>query len=589
MHGGGDRGEEPAEEIGREAAAGDDFMFADDTFPSLPDFPCLSSPSSSTYSSSSTNSSSAYTNVASGGTGGGADGAAGEPASAGEGFGALEDIDQILDFASLSVPSWDSEPLFPDVGMMIEDAMSEPPHPVGDVPAGRGQGKAVLEGAGGEEGEACMDAPPAAAAGEDLSRFFMEWLKSNRESISAEDLRRIRLRRSTVDAAAARLGGGRQGTMQLLKLILTWVKNNHLQKKSPHGAMEERSHGHGGQLPSPGAVNADGYEFPAAGGQDMGGTSWAAMPYQQSPAYGGENTVSYPSGQQQYTFHHHRSCGTSSVVVNSQPFSPPAAGDMHAASGGNISWPRQYMQFPAAGESTGAASYPMPRVVPQAFASGFAGQYAMGGGGGGGHQRMLGVEASATKEARKKRMAKQRRLSCLQQQKRSQQLSLGQIQGAVLQQAEPSPRAAHSAPVTPSSGGPWGFWPSSSGQQIRNPLCKSNSSTPMLQVPSPEAPPPAARRAPSARQEESSQRAAASDKRQVPACTSLSSNRSENAHHCPETEHARAHESVRFAYGLISVPPEFLHSHQSDEHVCCFACRAAGRRTRTCGSCCRRC
>jgi hypothetical protein len=545
MHGGGDRGEE----IGGEAAAGDDFLFADDTFPSLPDFPCLSSPSSSTYSSS--NSSSAYTNAAPGGAGGGgADEAAGEPASAGEGFGALEGIDQILDFASLSVPSWDSEPLFPDVGMMIEDAMSAPPpHPVGDVPAGRGQGKAVLEGAGGEGEEACMDAP-AAAAGEDLSQFFMEWLKSNRESISAENLRGIRLRRSTVDAAAARLGGGRQGTMQLLKLILTWVKNNHLQKKSPRGAMQEGSHGHGGQLPSPG-----GYEFPAAGGQDMGGASWAAVPYQQAPAHGGENTVSYPSGQQHYTFHQ-QGCGTSSVVVNSQPFSPPAAGDMHAASGGDISWPQQYVQFPAAGASTGSAPYPMPRVVPQGFASGFAGQYAMGGGGGGAHhQRMPGVEVSATKEARKKRMAKQRSLSCLQQHQRSQQLGLGQIQGAV-PQPEPSPRAAHSAPVTPSSGGPWGFWPSSSGQQIRNPLCKSNSSTPMLQVPSPEA----AKRAPSARPEERSQRAAASDKRQVPACTSLSSsNRSENAQSLSRNG---TRESVRFAYGLIGVPPEFLHSHR---------------------------
>jgi hypothetical protein len=460
-HGAG-RGEQSAEKIG-----GDNFMFADDTFPSLPDFPCLSSQFSSTYSSSSSNSSSAYTNAA--GAGGGT-AAAGEQASGGEGFDALEDIDQILDFASLSsVPSWDSEPLFPDMGMMIEDAMSAPLHPVGDVPDGRGHGKAVLEGSGGEA--ACMD-----AAGDDLPRFFMEWLTSNRESISAEDLRRIRLRRSTIEAAAARLGGGRHGTMQLLKLILTWVQNHHLQKKRPRGAMETEAAGTH-------AVNS-GYEFPSAGGQDVGaagGASWW-VPYQQfitSPVYGGVGTA-YPrgAGQQQYTFHH-PSCGTSSGVVNSQPFSPPAVGDMHAASGGNMSWPQQYVQFP--GASTTGSSYPMPRVVPQPFSPGFAGQYAVGGS----SQRTAGVEASATKEARKKRMARQRRATCLQQQ-RSQQLSAGQIQGAVLQQ-EPSPPAAHLAPVvTPSAGGVWGFWPTS-GQQIPNSLSMSNSSTPVLQVPPPEA------------------------------------------------------------------------------------------------------
>ncbi|PVH37616.1 hypothetical protein PAHAL_5G047500 [Panicum hallii] len=498
---GGDLGEAPAEEIGGEAA--DDFLFAEDTFPSLPDFPCLSSPSSSTFSSSSSsNSSCAYTNAA-GGAGGGADGAAGErsgPVSAGEGFDALDDIDQLLDFASLSMP-WDSEPTFPEVSMMLEDAMFPPPHPVGD---GRREGKAVLEGTGGEE--ACMD---AGAAGEDLPRFFMEWLTSNRENISAEDLRSIRLRRSTIEAAAARLGGGRQGTMQLLKLILTWVQNHHLQRKRPRDALEEAAglHGHGhSQLSSPGAN--PGYEFPA-GGQDMaagGGTSW--MPYQQPftpPAYGGDAV--YPGAAGQYPFH--QSSSTSSVVVNSQPFSPPAVGDMHAAGGGNMAWTQQYVPFP--GASTG--SYPMPPVVPQPFSPGFGGQYA-----GAGHpmppQLMAGVEASATKEARKKRMARQRRLSCLQQQ-RSQQLNLGQIQVPVLQH-EPSARSTNSAPVTPSGGG-WGFWPPGSQQQVQNPLSKSNSSrAPMQQVPrSPEAAaPPSAKPAPGARQDESPQRSTASDKRQ---------------------------------------------------------------------------
>ncbi|CAO2181969.1 unnamed protein product [Urochloa humidicola] len=514
---GGDLGDAPAEEIGGEA--GDDFLFAEDTFPSLPDFPCLSSPSSSTFSSSSSsNSSSAYTNAAGGGA---AARERSEPASAaGEGFDALDDIDQLLDFASLSMPPWDSEPSFPEVSMMLEDAMFAPPQ--GDVGGdnGRRDGKAVMEGTGGEE--ACMDA--AAAAGEDLPRFFMEWLTSNRENISAEDLRSIRLRRSTIEAAAARLGGGRHGTMQLLKLILTWVQNHHLQRKRPRDAMDEAAglHGHG-QLSSPGAN--PGYEFPAGTGQDMaagggGGASW--MPYPQPftpPAYGGGDAGVYPGAAAAGQYPFHQSSSTGSVVVSSQPFSPPAVGDMHAAGGGSMAWPQQYVPFPGAS----AGSYPMPPVVPPPppppFSPGFGGQYGraahpMG------PQRMAGVEASATKEARKKRMARQRRLSCLQQQ-RSQQLNLGQIQIAVHPQ-EPSPRSVHSAPVTPPGGGGWGFWsPGSQQQAVQNPLSKSNSSrspTPMQQLPrSPEtvtAAAPPANPAAAPRQEESPQRSTASDKRQ---------------------------------------------------------------------------
>ncbi|KAK9146185.1 hypothetical protein Sjap_006088 [Stephania japonica] len=66
---------------------------------------------------------------------------------------------------------------------------------------------------------------------EDLAMLFFEWLKSNKESISAEDLRSIKLKRSTIECAARRLGGGKEGMKQLLKLILEWVQNHQLQKK----------------------------------------------------------------------------------------------------------------------------------------------------------------------------------------------------------------------------------------------------------------------------------------------------------------------------------------------------------------------
>ncbi|KAM0860946.1 hypothetical protein ACQ4PT_046218 [Festuca glaucescens] len=403
-HAGG-RGKAPAGEIrkGEASAAADDFMFAEDTFPSLPDFPCLSSPSSSTFSSSSSSNSSSTFAAAGRGRGRGATGgAAGDPSEPAAGDD--DDIDELLNFATLSdsMP-WEDEPLFPDdVGMMIEDAISDQPPATGHG----GAGNAASEGAGG-------GAQDSSSPADDLPRFFMEWLTNNRDCISAEDLRSIRLRRSTIEAAAARLGGGRQGTMQLLKLILTWVQNHHLQKKRPRvdGAMDE--------LHSPGAN--PGYEIPAETG--AAATSWP-MPYQQ--AYGGEAIYPFQQGSS----------------TSSQPFSPPApVADMQAA---NMPWPQQYAVFP------GTASYPMPTPVAVA-APGF----------GLCPQRMAGTEPSASKEARKKRMARQRRLSCLQQQ-RSQQLNLGQIQSAMIhpQQEAFSPRSAHSAPVTPSSSGGWGgLWP----------------------------------------------------------------------------------------------------------------------------------
>uniref|UniRef100_A0A0D9V9D1 TF-B3 domain-containing protein n=1 Tax=Leersia perrieri TaxID=77586 RepID=A0A0D9V9D1_9ORYZ len=521
--GGGGRGKAPAAEIRGGAARGDDFLFAaaDDTFPNLPDFPCLSSPSSSTFSSSSSssNSSSAFTTAAGGGGGGVTGGEPSEPASAADGFDDLADIDQLLDLASLSVP-WDvAEPLFPDddVGMMMEDAISpQPPHHQVDGGGedgaaeycNTGDEKAVVESPVGG-GDACMAAEEDQAP-DDLPGFFMEWLTSNREYISADDLRSIRLRRSTIEAAAERLGGGRQGTMQLLKLILTWVQNHHLQnKKRPRTAMDEAAAAAASSEPSPG------YEFPSSGAQEMAsaaaGTSW--MPYAFTaapPAYGGEAATAM---YQPYNFQ--QSCSTSSVVVSTQPFSPPTAPPAAAAAAADMhAWPPQ--QFgPFAGSSTG--SYTMPSVVPPPFTAGFAGQYSgmcsprLAAGG--------AVEPSATKEARKKRMARQRRLSCLQQQ-RSQQINLSQIQISGHPQ-EPCPRAANSAPVTPSSVGWGGIWSTpAAGQIMQNPLSNrpinnpNPSPTPAKQQkPSPqEKPKPKPK--PAAAQEESSQQSPSSEKRQ---------------------------------------------------------------------------
>ncbi|KAJ4968665.1 hypothetical protein NE237_015366 [Protea cynaroides] len=75
------------------------------------------------------------------------------------------------------------------------------------------------------------EGPQDEGSSEDLGMVFLDWLKLNKESISPEDLRSIKIKKSTVECAAQRLGGGKEGMTQLLKLILQWVQNHHLHKR----------------------------------------------------------------------------------------------------------------------------------------------------------------------------------------------------------------------------------------------------------------------------------------------------------------------------------------------------------------------
>ncbi|KHN07827.1 B3 domain-containing transcription factor ABI3 [Glycine soja] len=66
---------------------------------------------------------------------------------------------------------------------------------------------------------------------DEMSNVFLEWLKSNKDSVSANDLRNVKLKKATIESAARRLGGGKEAMKQLLKLILEWVQTSHLQNK----------------------------------------------------------------------------------------------------------------------------------------------------------------------------------------------------------------------------------------------------------------------------------------------------------------------------------------------------------------------
>ncbi|XP_010684987.2 B3 domain-containing transcription factor ABI3 isoform X2 [Beta vulgaris subsp. vulgaris] len=89
---------------------------------------------------------------------------------------------------------------------------------------------------GGEDGGVNFG---SGSSPDDLAMVFFEWLKSNKEMISAADLRNIKIKKSTIENAAKRLGGGKEGMKQLLKLILQWVQNHHLQNKRMTTAVED--------------------------------------------------------------------------------------------------------------------------------------------------------------------------------------------------------------------------------------------------------------------------------------------------------------------------------------------------------------
>ncbi|XP_027174476.1 B3 domain-containing transcription factor ABI3 [Coffea eugenioides] len=65
----------------------------------------------------------------------------------------------------------------------------------------------------------------------ELGVIFLEWLKQNKDHISAEDMRSIKLKRSTIECASKRLGCTKEGKKQLLKLILEWVEQYQLHKR----------------------------------------------------------------------------------------------------------------------------------------------------------------------------------------------------------------------------------------------------------------------------------------------------------------------------------------------------------------------
>ncbi|XXG49560.1 hypothetical protein AAC387_Pa02g3716 [Persea americana] len=229
---------------------------------------------------------------------------------------------------------------------------------------------------------------------EDLAMVFFEWLKSNKESISPEDLRGIKLKRSTIESAARRLGGGKEGMMQLLKLILAWVQNNHLQKRRKREediqSMTSSYPFHQQQQnPFPVQVSISNPVFQTPNPDPFQWVSHSPFDptFSQTPPPASPSIMGYVGDGAFSPGNNHFHCS----------YSPPPDYQMF---GSSSSWSTHLSPYNTTFPNTSSPPF-----------LGFANKYNSGGvqvhGVG---EPLVKMAPSATKEARKKRMARQRRI-----------------------------------------------------------------------------------------------------------------------------------------------------------------------------------
>ncbi|XP_051134473.1 B3 domain-containing transcription factor ABI3 [Andrographis paniculata] len=215
----------------------------------------------------------------------------------------------------------------------------------------------------------------------ELAVIFLEWLKQNKDYISADDMRTIKLKRSTIENASKRLGSSKEGKKQLLKLILEWVGQYQLQKKRSQDLNQNPNF-----TPNLMTFNSIPNCFPTT-------PQWIPPPQgvPAPPYYGGapySNTIAPMSHQ----------------IVNGIPYPPEYPVMEHAQS-----WPAAMLPYPIPAPATSPAPF-------SPFSDGnmashqqtvYGNPYPIVGPNG---ERLMRMGSSATKEARKKRMARQRRL-----------------------------------------------------------------------------------------------------------------------------------------------------------------------------------
>ncbi|XP_054782944.1 B3 domain-containing transcription factor ABI3 [Prosopis cineraria] len=239
----------------------------------------------------------------------------------------------------------------------------------------------------------------------EMSDVFLEWLKTNKDSVSANDLRSVKLKKSTIECAAKRLGGGKEAMKQLLKLILEWVQTSHLQNK--RRCAKENIINTNDSAPSYFlTTNPSSNSNPNLFGIPQS-CQWVSplQPYATDPA----TMVAVPPPSYQSIGYPGDPC--SNGALNNINSHQPASTEHNMMETAHSWPPSQFTVAPHCNQSYGVNNLHQAGSPPlQAGFGGYGNQYSYhyfhGVAAG---DKMMRLGPSATKEARKKRMARQRR------------------------------------------------------------------------------------------------------------------------------------------------------------------------------------
>ncbi|KAG8640302.1 hypothetical protein MANES_13G043500v8 [Manihot esculenta] len=297
-------------------------------------------------------------------------------------------------------------------------------------------------------------------ASEDLAMVFLEWLKTNKETVSAEDLRKVKIKKATIECAAKRLGGGKEAMKQLLKLILEWVQTNHLQKRrmkesSPNNISYQGQESL--QNPNPSASSNPNLNCNSIPPDQT--PCFTQSPWVAPPPYVSETGTVIPGYHPMvgYMGDPFGASGASSMAGHSYPPIPPS--DYHMLDSPQ-SWSASH--FVLASPYTSFADNNLQPVqghppVHSGYGNQYPYQYLPAQPG----DRLMRLGSSATKEARKKRMARQRRF--LSHHRNHNQQNVQANQHHQNQSSDHHARLGNDnvAPTTQPNPGNWVYWPAS--------------------------------------------------------------------------------------------------------------------------------
>ncbi|KAK2648610.1 hypothetical protein Ddye_016099 [Dipteronia dyeriana] len=408
----------------------DDLLNVDDTsilygdFPPLPDFPCMSSSSSSsstpapvkaiasssTSSSASSSSSAASWAVLKSDTDEDMDK---KSHGCGDHFGVGDaQLAALSSTASMEIPQpcdnciegvdcmevmenlgymdqlysndlFDPSSMLNQADMPLEDFQPEQHMTFQEQPQQQQQELMLMRQSGHEDEEASDDLAMMFldGASDDLAAVFLDWLKTNKETVSADDLRRVKIKKSTIECASRRLGGGKEAMKKLLKLILEWVQTNHLNKRRSHESNDHLFQ----QYQNPIPITPEPTQCFTPSSSWIGQPSYVPDPAALMPGFpsvGGYMGDPFANGS-----NHCYQPQTEFNMLDSAQSWPPS----------QLALASQYNTFPDNNihSTPPFTQYPYPYHLH----------------GHGGDQRPTGSGSSATKEARKKRMARQRKLA----------------------------------------------------------------------------------------------------------------------------------------------------------------------------------